>query len=198
MRGLLMADTSKTRCPKRYPLRVLCGIALTALAAAPAVHGADSGADKPGSPEQGSSSQLMDGWHLVRTPNPRGGPDAISIMHTADTSRSDLDFAGLMIRCQEGAAQALVVLLRPFALRARPHIVFGETENEAPLAATVAAPGTAILIPEDATSLVNGPWQTMNELRVRVDDGQATIRGVVALAGLQPAFKALQASCLAQ
>jgi hypothetical protein len=26
-------------------------------------------------------------WRLVRTPNPRGGPDAVSIMQTADAAR---------------------------------------------------------------------------------------------------------------
>src|SRR5208282_1565839 len=29
-------------------------------------------------------------WRLVRTPNPTGGPQAVSIMQTADIARSDL------------------------------------------------------------------------------------------------------------
>src|SRR5262249_50004523 len=33
-------------------------------------------------------------WRLVRTPNPRGGPDAVSIMETADTARSDMTSSG--------------------------------------------------------------------------------------------------------
>src|SRR5262245_14711786 len=37
-------------------------------------------------------------WRLVRTPDPRGGSEAVSIMQTADVSRSDIDFAGVMLR----------------------------------------------------------------------------------------------------
>ena len=143
-------------------------------------------------PARPLSSELAGGWHFVRTPNPHGGADAISIMHTADTSRSDLDLAGLMIRCSEGGSEAVIVLIRAFPLRARPHVVLGKPGNETRFEATIAPPGTAILLPGDATTLVNGPWQAQNDLFIRVDDGQTTIRGVVALAGLQAAFKVLR------
>ena len=136
----------------------------------------------------------------MRTSNPRGGPDAVSIMHTADTSRSDLDLAGLMIRCSSnGRAEAVVVLIRPFPLRARPRVVFGKkpgTETE--VEATVGLPGTAVVLPMDAATLVRGSWQALNDLFIRVDSGQDTIRGVVILSGLQAAFNELVASCPAQ
>ncbi len=38
-------------------------------------------------------------WRLVRTRNPTGGPEAVSIMQTADIAKSDLDLAGMMLRC---------------------------------------------------------------------------------------------------
>ena len=53
-------------------------------------------------------------WRLVRTPNPAGGTDAISIMQIADPSRSDLDLAGLMVRCGEATTEVLIILVRPF------------------------------------------------------------------------------------
>ncbi len=145
-----------------------------------------------------SGSELAGGWRFLRTHNPQGGPDAISIMHTADTSRSDLELAGLMIRCSRGGTEIVLVLLRAFSLRARPHVLFGKPGHETQFEATIAPPGTAILVPGDAATLVSGPWQTQNDLFVRVIDGQTTVAGVVALAGLQSAFKALVTSCRSQ
>jgi hypothetical protein len=155
-------------------------------------------------PENGSGdkqsliSELAKGWHLVRTPNPKGGADAISIMHPADTSRSDLDLAGLMIRCGKTNAEVVIVLLPALSFRTRPHVTFGKPGNESQFEATVAPPGTAVLLPADATTLVSGPWQTLDDLFIQIDEGQATIRGVVKLAGLQAAFKILETSCAAQ
>ena len=143
-------------------------------------------------------SELTGGWRFVRTPNPQGGPDAISIMHTADTSRSDLELAGLMIRCSSSGTEAVVVLLRAFSLRARPHVSFGKPGHETQFEATIAPPGTAILIPGHARTLVSGAWQNQKDLFIRVIDGQTTIAGVVALAGLQTAFKTLEMSCGSQ
>jgi hypothetical protein len=54
-------------------------------------------------------------WRLVRTPNPRGGPDAVSVMQTPDPSRSDIDLAGLMLRCSDRGFEVLIVLLHPFS-----------------------------------------------------------------------------------
>ena len=36
---------------------------------------------------------------------------------------------------------------------------------------------------------MSGPWQALEDLFIRIDDGQSTIRGVVKLAGLDAAFK---------
>ena len=134
----------------------------------------------------------------MRTPNPQGGADAISIMHTADTLRSDLDLAGLMIRCHEGGTETVIVLIRAFPLRARPQVVFGKPGKETRFEATVAPPGSAILLPGDAAILVKGAWLAQSDLSIQVDNGPTTIHGVVALAGLQAAFKVLLASCATQ
>jgi hypothetical protein len=147
-----------------------------------------------GGAEQRPSSEATGGWHVVHTSKP-ADVDAISIMHTADTSRSDLDLAGLMIRCNDGRPEVAIVLIRPFTLRMRPHVVFGQPGNETQLEATVAAPGTAVVLPTDATTLVNGSWRALKDLLIRVEEGQDTIRGVVVLAGLQTAFNELVASC---
>ena len=168
------------------------------IATPPSVNAANLGTGPAGSADRSSSTELTGGWHLVRTRNPQGGADTVFILHTADTSRSDLDFAGLMIRCHEGAAEAVIILLRPFPPHARLQIMLGKPGNEIHFEATIAPPGTAILIPRDAASLVRGPWHALNELFIRVQDSQPTIRGVVALTGLQSAFNVLLASCRAR
>jgi hypothetical protein len=182
----------------RHLSPLLTAVFVMAIAVASAVNGGNRDTGRADAAEQPTSSELAGGWHFVRTPNPQGGADAISIMHTADTSRSDLDLAGLMIRCREGGTEAVIILLRAFPFRARPHVVFGKPGNEAQFEAKITPPGTAILLPGDAIALVNGPWQARGDLSIQVDDGQTTIRGVVALAGLQPAFKVLLASCPTQ
>ncbi len=52
-------------------------------------------------------------------------PGCGSIMPTADLSRSDLDFAGLMLRCAQDGIEALVIVIEPRPPRARPSIKFG-------------------------------------------------------------------------
>lgn len=144
-----------------------------------------------------SSAEFESGWRLVRTPNPRGSPDAISIMRTADTSRSDLDLAGLMIRCNSGHTELAIVLLRAFPLRANPVVTLGQSGHERQFKATIGAPGTAVVITGDPKSNIGDEWQSEADLFIRVVDGPTSVSGVVALAGLQSAFKSLVASCAA-
>jgi hypothetical protein len=177
---------------------LLFALFILTIAAASAANGAKAATIAVASAMPISGSDLAGDWHFVRTQNPHGGPDAISIMHTADTSRSDLELAGLMIRCSRSGTEVVVVLLRTFSLRARPHVLFGKLGHETQFEATVTSPGTAVLVPGDATTLINGPWQTQGDLFIQVIDGQTTVAGVVALAGLQPAFKALVTSCPSQ
>jgi hypothetical protein len=146
---------------------------------------------------QAQSSELAEGWRLVRTHNPNGGADTISIMRPADTSRSDLDLVGIMIRCNETTTEVVIVVLPVLPFRIQPQVAFGKPENESQFEAKIARPGTLVLVPQDATILVNGPWQNLDDLFIRVSAGQSIIRGVVKLAGLQAAFKKLQATCAA-
>jgi hypothetical protein len=174
---------------------LLVAFFVVAFAATFTVNVAKSDPIKAASGERSVSSELTGGWRLLRTPNPDGGPDAVSIMHTADVSRSDLDLAGLMIRCNENGTSAYIILMRAFPFRARPQVLFGKSGNETQVEATIAPPGTAILLPGDATSFVNETWQAQDDLFVRVDNGRIKIHGVVALAGVQASFRVLLASC---
>jgi hypothetical protein len=135
-------------------------------------------------------------WRLMRTPNPAGGPEAISIMKTANMTESDLDFAGLMLRCGEGATtQVLVVLIDPLPPRAHPKVsvVAGAMTTE--FTASVVAPGVSVLLPEKASALVEDAWQSVPELSITIAENRRSIHGVISLAGIGTAMRTLQSNC---
>jgi hypothetical protein len=134
-------------------------------------------------------------WRLVRTPNPRGGPDAVSIMQTADTARSDIDLVGLTLRCSDTGFDVLVVFLKPFPPRTHPKVKLTSGGTTVHLEATVIPPGAAISLPAEVATLVKGSWQSTSELAIEVeDDGNAT-RGFISLVGLAPALSLLASNC---
>jgi hypothetical protein len=134
----------------------------------------------------------------VRTPNPGGGPDAVSIMQTAEPMRSDLDLAGLMLRCAERDVEVVVVLLNPFPPRARPAVKLTAGVGTIDLQATVMPPGTVLALPSEAMALANGPWQSAAEVAIEVAEDGNAIRGVVELTGLADALALLRSSCPAR
>jgi hypothetical protein len=138
-------------------------------------------------------SGSMEGWRLVRTPNPAGGKDAVSVMHTADLLRSDQDLAGLIIRCGAAGNEVLIALISPFPPRAHPQVLFGGSSR--PLEASVVPPGASILLPAEASVLASGPWQSLNELSLQIIQDGRVIRGVVPIKGLPAALQTLRANC---
>src|SRR6516162_9030326 len=127
-------------------------------------------------------------WRLVRTANPRGGPDAVSVMQTADATRSDIDLVGLTLRCSDTGFDVLVVFLKPFPPRRHPKVKLTTAGATVHLEATVVSPGAAISLPAEAAMLVKRSGQSSSELAIEVeDDGNAT-RGIISLAGLGPAL----------
>jgi hypothetical protein len=142
-------------------------------------------------------------WRLVRTPNPAGGPDAVSIMQTANTAKSDLDLAGLALRCQEGGFGVLVVLVGAVSPHTHPKVVISTGASTLDFVATIVPPGLSLLLPPAASELASGPWSTAAELTIRIEieqaDGPPTlIRGVIPMAGLREAIPPLLADCPAQ
>lgn len=137
-------------------------------------------------------------WRLVRTHNPKGGQDAVSIMQTADITKSDLDLAGLMLRCSEGGPEVLVVLLTPLPPRARPKVTLTAAGQRTDFTATIVPPGALLLLPKDASELASGPWRTGTTLSVQIDTTQgepALIQGLIPLSGLGGALPVLLANC---
>jgi hypothetical protein len=135
-------------------------------------------------------------WPLIRTPRPNGGPDAVAIMRTADTAQSDPDLAGLMIRCQEKLGlEVVLALLRPFPPRSKKDVVVNLGATEAILHAETSTPGTALVLPIDATFFTIGPWRHLKQLSVEIRDSESNVRGVIPLDGIAPALAKLSASC---
>lgn len=139
-----------------------------------------------------------DAWRLVRTPDPAGGRDAVSITRTADIAKSDLEFAGLMLRCGDRSVEVLIVLVRAFPPRAHPKVKLAAGSSTVELTASVVPPDVLLLLPSDATALATGAWQAATELSVTVEDQQAAIRGVIPLAALGHALALLRSNCPAQ
>ena len=150
----------------------------------------------PGVSSKPATSTAVDSWPLVRTPHPKGGPDAVAIMRTADTSQSDPDLAGLIIRCAEKPGlEALLALVRPIPPRARRDVLITTGTTKSVLHAEALPTGTALLLPIEATAFTTGPWQNLKELAVTINDPEADIRGVISLEGIVPAMAKLSASC---
>jgi hypothetical protein len=139
----------------------------------------------------------------VRTPNPAGGRAAVSVVKTADVTKSDIGLAGLMLRCGESNIEVLIVLLRPLPPRAHPKVIVTVGGRQTDFIASVVPPGAELLLPLEATALATGPWQAASDLTVEIgavegDDQPSPIRGVISLAGLGASLPLLQANCPSQ
>ena len=140
------------------------------------------------------TSQLPDGWRLVKTPDPRGGPDAASVLHAADMAKSDLNFAGLTFRCGHLDIETLFILLEPLVRGSRYGVTVKSGSAETQFEATALQGGEALLLPPSATALAGGSWQAVSELSVDIA-GPSPIRGSVPLSGLSGALQALSQNC---
>jgi hypothetical protein len=149
------------------------------------------------SPSQ-ASTPAAGQWRLTRTPNPTGGRDAMSIIQTADIAKSDIDLAGLMIRCGETNLETLVVLVSPLPPRAHPKITVSAAGASTDFIGTVVPPGAEVLLPDEVSVLVSGPWKAAPELAVRVQNESEKVNGVIPLAGLAAALPNLTANCTAR
>jgi hypothetical protein len=135
-------------------------------------------------------------WPLIKTPRPGGGGDAIAIMRTADTSQSDPDLAGLMIRCGEKPGlEVVLALIRPLPPRSKRDVIVFSGAAQTVLHAETAPPGTALVLPIDVTAFTSGPFRDLKQLSIKIIDPESDIRGVIDLDGIGPATAKLSASC---
>ncbi len=112
-------------------------------------------------------------------------------MATAELSDSDVDLAGLDLRCGELDLEVLVFLLSPLRPQARLEI----TINGKKLSGNVISPGTAILLPKEASDLAREQWPSLPNLSVEVQNETAKIHGVISLEGFNIALQRLVETC---
>jgi hypothetical protein len=158
----------------------------------------------------GPASAQGSGWRLLQTANPQGGGPAVSMSHTADMGHSDLDLAGLMLRCHETGDQGTgtdtasahdktvevaIIVVTPFPPRAQPAVTISAADKEWHFAARVVPPGAELVLPVEAAELAAGPWQSMRELAVKVSSQERSFSGVIPIDGLADALATLAANC---
>ena len=135
-------------------------------------------------------------WQLARTPNSAGGPDSISITKITNTTGTDQDIAGLMLRCGEGATtQVVVVVVVPLPPRTHPKVTVTAGATTTEFTASVMTPGALVLLPEKASALVEGAWQSAPELAVSISESRRSLHGVIPLTGISTAMQTLQWNC---
>ncbi|MDA9498234.1 hypothetical protein XI05_12395 [Bradyrhizobium sp. CCBAU 11357] len=135
-------------------------------------------------------------WKFTRTQGAKYGESFAAIMKTADTTQSDPDFAGLIVRCApKGKVDVLVALIRPFPPRSRPKVTIAASSGTLTFEGSMAAAGAAVLLPDEVSAFAAGKWQTTASLSVVVREGDSEIKGMVALNGLREAYHSLLANC---
>lgn len=151
-----------------------------------------------GQAQKSQTTQLDGGWRLVRTRNPSGGADAVSVMHVADTAKSDTGLAGLSLQCGRDGVEVVLVVLERLSLTARPSVTLTAGINRVEFEASVVQGGEVLLLPQAASNLAVGAWQSATELSVEIEAKPAPIRGAVPIGGLSAALNYLSRNCPAR
>jgi hypothetical protein len=115
-------------------------------------------------------------------------------LHTADTLRSDENFAGLTFRCSDSGIEALFVVISPLDRGSRYAVRINVGTTETQFEATASQAGEVLLLPPNAFALAAGPWQAASELSVDIA-ASSPIHGSVPLGGLSGALSALSQIC---
>lgn len=153
------------------------------------------------SKEVGNGSNIIllsGGWQLVKTSNPSGGPDAVSIMHVADVKRSDIGLAGLSLQCGRQGIEVLLIILERMP-RGEPKVTLTSGNGRiAVFNAPVVQAGQALLLPRNAAEFATRDWQQANELSIEIEGKSTSIRGTVPIGGLTVAYQLLTESCPAR
>jgi hypothetical protein len=144
------------------------------------------------------STQLDGGWRLVKSRNPGGGADAVSVMHAVDSAKSDIGLAGLSFQCGRHGVEMVLILLEPLPRSGRPVVILSAGSKQTEFEASVLQTGEALLLPQTASTLAIGEWQSTPELSVQINIKPGPIRGAVPIAGLSNALRYLSQNCPAR
>jgi hypothetical protein len=149
----------------------------------------------PGVQTKPSSVSVAGKWHLVRTRDPRAGregQDIFSIMAPAELSGSDVVFAGINLRCADSDFEVLIFMISPMRPQARPAVAI----NDKTFSGRVVSPGTAIVLPREASDVAREKWHSFTKLSIEVEEEGTKTRGLISLEGFNIALKTLMENCL--
>lgn len=141
------------------------------------------------------TTSLADGWRLVRTRDPGGSAEAVSVMHVADTTKSDLALAGLSLHCGSNGIEVVLIMLEPLPRGSHPSVTVTMGSNKVQFEASATQRGEALLLPPSAASLAAGEWQKAAELGIEIATEPAPIKGTMPIRGLSGALRALSPYC---
>jgi hypothetical protein len=146
----------------------------------------------------GQTAPLEGGWRLVRTKNPGGTAETISVMHVADTAKSDIGLAGLSLRCSLASFEVVLITLEHLPRASRPNVILTVGSDRNQFQASVAQSGEELVLPQAASGLATGKWQSGTELSVEIETQPNPIRGIVPIRGLSAALRLLSPLCAAK
>jgi hypothetical protein len=143
-----------------------------------------------------SQTTVLDGgWRLVKARDPGSTSETVSAMHAADTVKSDVDLAGLSLRCAPGGLQVVLILLSSLPRADHPKVILTAGTGRNEFEASVAQTGEALLLPMAAAGLAAGDWQRASELSIEIETKSNHIRGIVPIGGLSAALRSLSPHC---
>lgn len=144
---------------------------------------------------------LPEGWSLARTSPPGGGPDRISVTHSADLEQSGANFAGVALRCVKGQIELLLIVIEPYPPQTTTIDVaikmgarFTSTYR-----AKVIPPGVMIRLPDAVVPRILDNPDHAAELNASLTLGNSPpTAGTIKLAGIGQAIGTLRSLCTTQ
>lgn len=149
-------------------------------------------------PKFSQSTTLSGGWRLVKSRNPNGGGEIVSVMHAVDTTKSDLGLAGMSLRCGSIGPEAILILLDPVPSTNPPVVTLQAGPTKTRIDASVLQDGRALLLPLAAATVSNAAKKGVAEVSVTIDTQPQAIAGVVPITGLVSALNSLSIYCPAR
>jgi hypothetical protein len=145
----------------------------------------------------GYRAELPSGWHLSGTQDANSGASLFSLMHAADFRKSDLNFAGIVLRCASGPIEVLLAVIEPYPPRARVNVTLKLDETpELSFVGNVVPPGAMIRLPPEGAAYLSQRIHSVRELRVQLFyEKKLETKGAVDLVGFSDAIDSLKSKC---
>ena len=116
----------------------------------------------------------------------------------AAAAKSDIGLAGLSLRCGLASFEVVLITLEPLPRASRPNVILTVGSDRNQFQASVAQSGDELVLPQAASGLATGKWQSGTELSVEIETQPNPIKGIVPIGGLSAALRLLSPLCAAK